>query len=158
MWEKTTAIHHCMYDMQMCGLTGCGGQRPSSTVCSRRSLRLVWILVRSVCEGQGTGDTLSRPTFTWRLCMPCGPFWKQHRQRFFFSSNIGNMQSDRTDYQVSVQQSTWYFMPCLTLLWSHFSSAFCENEFPSRPTDTQPLTEDTTICTHTHTHTHTKNK
>lgn len=55
-----------------------------------------------------------------------------------------------TDYQVNVEQSTWYFMPCLMLLWSHFSSAFCENEFPSRPTDTQPLTEDTTVCAHTH--------
>lgn len=103
-----------------------------------------------MCEGQGAGDTLSRPTFTWRLCMPRGPFWKQHRHRdflFFFQTQA--TRGD-TDYQVNVEQSTWYFMPCLMLLWSHFSSAFCENEFPSRPTDTQPLTEDTTVCAHTH--------
>lgn len=97
-----------MDDMQMCGLTGCGGQRPSSTVCSSRSLRLVWILVRSVCEGQGAGDTLSRPTFTWRLCMPRGPFWKQHRHRdfLFFFSNTSNTRG----YRLSGQRGAEYLV------------------------------------------------
>lgn len=43
-------------------LTGCGGQSPKSAVCSRRSLRLVWIFTRRECEGQGAGDTFSKPT------------------------------------------------------------------------------------------------
>lgn len=65
--------------MPVFALTGCGGQRPRTTVCSKRSLRLVWIFARTVCEGQGAGDTLSRPTVTCRLCIPRGPFYKQCR-------------------------------------------------------------------------------
>lgn len=43
-------------------LTGCGGQIPKRAACSRRSLRLVWIFTRRECEGQGAGDTFSKPT------------------------------------------------------------------------------------------------
>lgn len=51
-----------------------------------------------------------------------------------------------------IQMITWYFRPCVILLSSHLSSAFCEYELPSWPTDTQPLPEDAAVCTYTEKH------
>lgn len=59
-------------------LTGCRGQSPKSAVCSRRSLKLVWIFTRNECEGQGAGDTFSKPRESWRLCIPCAALWRRH--------------------------------------------------------------------------------
>lgn len=59
------------------GLTGCWGQVPSSTLCSKSSLRFVWTLARSMWEWQGAEDTLSKSTYTWRPCNPSWSFWKK---------------------------------------------------------------------------------